>query len=145
MWDCVGKPCHQQGLRKLLEMVCQKQKKHKKMRNQHENKKLGKGEVMFSWCLLHRMGIMGNGAEKAWNEQFMLKWNKATDSGQWRICWGCDRVGIWPWMTLRHAQSSAKCEKLTYSYSSPKKKWCVTTLREFRPNRAGKSKSILEI
>lgn len=79
-------------------MACQKQKKHKKKkkkRNQHENKKLGKEEVVCSWCLLHGMGFTGNGTDKAWNEQFMLKWNKATDSGQRRICRGCDKVGIW--------------------------------------------------
>ena len=50
---------------------------------------------MFSWCLFHRMGIMGNRAEKAWNEKFILKWIKATDFGQSRICHGCDRVRIW--------------------------------------------------
>lgn len=50
-----------------------------------------------------------------------------------------------PWTTLRHAQSSAKCEKLTYLYSSPKKNCCVTTLQEFRPNWVGKSKSIFKI
>lgn len=79
-------PGHQQGSRKLLEMVYQKQKKIKR---------LGKEEVRFSWCLIHRMGIMGNGAEKAWTEQLILKWIKATDFGQSRICQGCDRVRIW--------------------------------------------------
>lgn len=64
------------------------------MRNQQANKKLGKEEVRFSW-FLHRMGIMGNGAEKARNERFILKWIKATDFGQSRICQGCDTVRIW--------------------------------------------------
>lgn len=65
------------------------------MRKQQENKRLGKEEVMFSWCFLHTMGIMCNGEEKVWNEQFILKWIKATDFGQSRICQGCDRVRIW--------------------------------------------------
>lgn len=41
------------------------------------------------------MGIMGNGAEKAWNEQHILNWIKATDFGQRRICQDCDKVRMW--------------------------------------------------
>lgn len=65
---------------------------NRKMINQQENKKPGE-EVSFSWCNLHRAGIMGNGAEKAWSERFILEWIKAADFGQSWICQGCDRVG----------------------------------------------------
>lgn len=36
---------------------------------------------------------MGNGAEKAWSERFVLEWIKAADFGQSWICQDCDRVG----------------------------------------------------
>lgn len=38
---------------------------------------------------------MGNGAEKPWSEQLVLKWIKGTGFGQSGICQDCDRVGMW--------------------------------------------------
>lgn len=38
------------------------------------------------------MGITGNGAEKAWSEQFILEWMKAVDFGWSRVCQGCGRL-----------------------------------------------------
>lgn len=77
---------------------------------------------------------MGNGAEKVWNERFILKWNKATDFGQSRICQGCDRVRIWALNYFKACSKLCKCEKLTNCFSLPQKKCCVTNRQKFRPN-----------
>lgn len=117
----------QQGPRKLLERIPQKQKEHKKMRNQEENKNLEKKRLGFhhvsstGWGLgvmgLKKHGMSGS----VWSGSKPLILERV---GFVRIV---TTLECGPWATLRHAQSSAKWEKLTYCYSSPKENCCVTT------------------
>lgn len=117
---------HQQGARKLLERIPQKQKEHKKMRNQEENKNLAKKRLG-----LHRVSSTG------WGLRVMGLKKQGMSSSFWSGSKPLilERVGFvrivtrlecGPPATLRHAQSSAKWEKPTYCYSSPKENCCVT-------------------
>lgn len=129
-------PGHQQGPGKPLEMVCQKQKEHKKWESSKKIKSLEKKRLGFHGVSSTGWGLWVNGAEKAWNEQFILKWIKATDFGQSRICQGCDRVRIWALSCFKACSELCKVWE-TYCYSLPKKNCSVTSYQEFRPNGAG--------
>lgn len=120
------------------------QKEHKKVRNQQENKKLGKEEVRFSSCLLYRMGIMGNGAEKAWNEQFILKWIKATDFGQSRICQDCDKVRMWALNYFKACSKLCKVRKTNLLLQLTQGKLLCDNFRNLGQTEQGKAKISLK-
>lgn len=112
----------------------------RKMRNQQENKRPGK-EVSFSWCILHRVGITGNGAERAWSERFSLEWIKAAHFGQSQICQGC--VGVEAGALGCHEQHSElhKVPETPCCCSTPKERCSGTSPRHSGPNGAVEEKS----
>lgn len=138
-------PGHQQGHRKLLEMVCQKQKEHKKWESSKKIKSLEKKRLCFHGVSSTRWGLCVMGQKKCGMSSSFWSGSKPLILDRVGFVRAVTGLEYGPWTTLRHAQSSAKCEKLTYLYSSPKKNCCVTTLQEFRPNWVGKSKSIFKI
>lgn len=114
---------------------------NRKMINQQENKKPGE-EVSFSWCILHRVGIMGNGQKKHGANGSFWSGSKPLILDRVGFVRAVTELEQGLWAAVRSAQSSTKCEEPPCCCSTPKECCCGTAPWAPGPTEQWKSKVI---